>query len=79
MTSVQEVLTHDCINVSVSTYSHRTVQSIQLLRYRLYILAFYSQQVQVSVLKCPDHLWGPPSILLSSYRSTFLGGKADMV
>jgi hypothetical protein len=77
MTSVQEVLTHNCINVSVSTYSYRTVQLIQLLCYRLDILAFYCQQVQVSVLKHPDHLWGPPSIVFSGYQGSFLGGEKE--
>jgi len=73
MPSVKEVLTHNCINISVSTYLYRTAQLIQLLCYRLDILAFYSQQVQVSVLKRPDHLWGPPSIVLSGYLGSCLG------
>jgi hypothetical protein len=72
MTSVKEVLTHNCINVSVSTYSYRTVHLIQLLCYRLDILLFYSQQVQVNVLKRPDLLWGPPSIVFSGYLGSFL-------
>jgi hypothetical protein len=69
------VLTHNCIKVSVYTYSYRTVQLIQLLCYRLDILAFYSQKVQVSVLKHPDHLWGPPSIVFSGYWGSFLGER----
>ena len=36
-------------------------------------LAFHSQPVQVSILKCPDHSWGPTSIVLSGYLGSCLG------
>jgi hypothetical protein len=75
MTTANEVLTHNCIYVSVCTYSYRRVQLIQFLCHGLDILALYSQQVLFSnvLISYEAH-----PAFYSVVTGVISGGKADM-